>query len=110
MKKAHQLTKTEKESFWRKHITAQERSGKSQSAYCRKENLAYGSFRFWKKKLAALEADTGQLVEIPVAIQATDEKSHVLEIILSYPPRISIPDSYNPEALRRLLKVLGVSL
>ena len=108
MKQTHQLTKAEKEAFWRKHITVQKTSGESQSAYCKKENLTYGSFRFWKKKLTALEADTGQLVEMPIFIPRIQEENQSLEIILSSPPRLQIPESFNPKALQKLLAILGV--
>jgi len=110
MKQTRQLAKTGKEFFWRKHIMSQKKSGESMSAYCREENISYWSFRLWKKKFSALGGDSGKLIEVPISLEINSEKNRSLEIILTSPPRIKLPEQYDPDALQKLLKTLGVSL
>lgn len=41
---------TEKEQFWKSHAKLQRESGLSRIAYCRKHQLSYDQFGYWKHK------------------------------------------------------------
>ena len=41
---------------WREHLAAWRESGLSQVAFCRKNDLPIHSFRWWKRRLAELDA------------------------------------------------------
>jgi transposase-like protein len=44
------VTTTEKEQFWKEHAKRQRESGLSIVAYCRKHQLNYDQFGYWRQK------------------------------------------------------------
>lgn len=41
----------DKSSYWQEHFKSWENSGLSQAEYCRRHNLNYSVFHYWKRKL-----------------------------------------------------------
>ncbi|MFO8083785.1 MAG: hypothetical protein R6U27_05645 [Desulfobacterales bacterium] len=41
----------EKRRWWKEHVDTWSASGKTQTAYCRENDLSYSRFQYWKKRL-----------------------------------------------------------
>ena len=106
------MTHTSKQSkltFWQEHVTRLEQSGLSRREYCHNENLSYWSLRDWQKKLnSSVEKP---LVKVPVKVKHHQYSTgQCLELLISDRLKIKVPENFNPEHLRRLIRVLGVEL
>jgi transposase len=102
--------RTEKRRYWRKHIAAWRRSGLSQSAYCRENDLSFHQFRYWKKRVHDDKVDESVgLVEIEMESCQIHSKSPVASpMMLFIADRFSVrvePD-FNEDHLTRLIRVL----
>jgi len=51
---------SDKSSFWQEHFEHCESSGLSQAEYCRRHNLKYCLFHYWKRKLRKPSQPPGQ--------------------------------------------------
>lgn len=73
----------EKESYWKRHVGAVERSGLKAAEYCRREGIRENQLSYWKSRLGAkkpefarvgggvsfeIELSNGALVRIPADI------------------------------------------
>ena len=98
-----------KETFWKEHVIRLEQSGLSRKEYCRNENLSYWSLRDWQKKLnSSIEKP---LVKVPIKLkQECHDTRDSLELLISDRLKIKVPENFNPEHLRRLIRELGVEL
>lgn len=52
--------------FWKKHIKKWQKSGLSQSAYCREKDLHPNLFSKWKRKIGEKVPESTALVQLPV--------------------------------------------
>lgn len=50
----------DKSSYWHEHFESWENSGLSQAEYCRRHNLKYCLFHYWKRKLRKPSQPSGQ--------------------------------------------------
>ena len=48
---------TAKQQLWLDRVSAREKSGLSQAAFCKKHELTYGTFVYWRSHLKKLNAD-----------------------------------------------------
>ena len=99
-----------RQDFWRFHVQEFIKSELSQREYCRRKNISYWSFNSWKRRIDK-ESETAGLIEIPAcAVEGLPKDSGSFEIRISDSVRISIPDDFNPEDLKRILRTLGAVL
>ena len=81
---------------WRKHIEAQERSGKSVARYCAEAGISDNRFYYWKKRLGAGEAF------VPIGGRSGQE----LIIAIGERYRVTVPGNFDSAALKRVLELL----
>ncbi len=100
---------TNKQQFWKKHITAWEDSSLSQAGYCRKHGLAVKTFGYHKRRMAA--ASKPQLgVPVPPNVLPTENKSQVctpIRLCVSGGFWIEIEPDFCQQTLKRLLDVVA---
>ena len=100
---------------WEYHVGLWRQSNKSLNAYCRENNLASSSFRYWtgkRKEKTSACIDTRPLVRVSAALdswQNVDTKNHQGNLILHINERyhVEIPSPVNKEDLQILLEVVG---
>ena len=96
---------------WQAHLAAQAKSGLSRSEYCRRQEISYHAFGYWRRKLSKTGGNNVALV--PITIQAMPaarliDYDGAADLTLVLPGNISIAvgDNFSGATLARLLKVL----
>ncbi|MFH0784653.1 MAG: hypothetical protein V2B20_22230 [Pseudomonadota bacterium] len=95
---------------WQAHFAAQAKSGLSRSEYCRRQQVSYHAFGYWRKKLRKMDGNAVTLV--PIAIQADSGRivgyggAADLTLVLPGNMSITVGDSFSETTLNRLLNVL----
>ncbi|HYI04637.1 MAG TPA: hypothetical protein VD858_07090 [Reyranella sp.] len=109
------------EAFWRGHVEAWQASGQSRGDYCAAQGLSRKTFGWWAWRLdrtrrsvemesrdgrflAVEVAGTSVVTELPTIDRAADER---IEIALPDGVAVRVGTSFDAEALRRVLEVLG---
>ena len=95
------------QSRWRRHITDWESSGLSQAAYCKHQQLVYGTFIYWRHRLKKLDAGNGQgqaVTFLPVAIKPVTPKPLVLHILGQH--SVELDADFDPVLLNRVVQAL----
>ena len=100
---------------WEHHVSIWQQSDKSLNAYCRENNLAASSFRYWtekRKEKTSSCIDTRPLVRVSAVSdswQKVDTKNHQGDLILHINKRyhVEIPSPVNKKDLQILLEVVG---
>ena len=65
-------------AFWRRTIRAHERSGLTQLAFCRRNELALSTFQYWRRRLRDTEDEAAtDFVEVEVRSEASAPQSEV---------------------------------
>ena len=94
----------EKRSKWRNRISEQERSGESMTAWCRRNDVSYSTFQYWRTKFSN-ETDPHGFVELieeePAATGIDLSIGHV---------RVHLRQNFDLSTLKRLVSVLGSSV
>lgn len=104
---ARQEAHTEKRRFWQEHLDAWKAGGQNQSAYCRRHQLSFHSFRYWKKKLSTDQACPVSFVRVyPSQVLPNAGGGNPLHLILG-PYKIEVPAGFDPATLKLLLNTLG---
>jgi len=95
--------------IWAAHLKAWRQSGLSRMEYCRRQNLSYHAFNYWKRKFNQ-PASTG-ISFVPVPARRIDQ-----EKVVSLPVsvlrievgrfKIEVPDSFSPRTLVRVISTL----
>ncbi len=94
---------TELQKYWEDHILKWSQSYKSQKQYCKEQNLAAGSFGYWKRKIT--KKDEGiKLVEIKDA--ATHHPASFVELISPDGIIIRFREDISPGGLKNIFSVL----
>jgi len=57
---------------WQAHLAAQAKSGLSRSEYCRRQQISYHAFVYWRKRLSKTVGDNVALV--PITLQTGPER------------------------------------
>lgn len=91
--------RTESLARWSKHVSDWRASGLSVSAYARREGLNEVTLGAWKRRLA--QEDRPTFVEL---VQPRVSAGFRLEV---GGVAVQVPQDFDPEALRRLLAVVG---
>jgi hypothetical protein len=113
-----------REKFWRRTIRQQQRSGLTVRAFCLREGLKDGAFRWWRQALvrrdreASLtppddrdgeptEATPGFLPVRLVELEAVSTRpAPPIEIVLPTGTTVRVHPGFNPSALGKILAVL----
>jgi hypothetical protein len=113
-----------REKFWRRSIRQQQRSGLTVRAFCLREGLKEGAFRWWRQALARRDREVaattqadreGEPIEaaptfLPVRLLDPEEiparPSPPIEVVLRTGPTIRVPSGFDPRTLGQVLAVL----
>lgn len=94
--------------FWKHHIEEWSRSGVTQRAYCRQNDLRPNQLTYWKNKIKNpnLPVEFAQIspVQISELLNSTGRERLRLNIDSSF--QIEIPDGFSQTTLTQLLQVL----
>ena len=106
----HQASQAGDSKKWQAHLAAQAKSGLSRAEYCRRQQISYHAFVYWRKRLSKTAGNIVALV--PITLQADPERgvSHGsaagLTIVLPGKISIAVSDNFSSTTLNRLLNVL----
>jgi hypothetical protein len=89
--------------YWIHHYQSFKAQEITQREYCRQNNLGYWTFNKWKREFDQEDGST-LLQQLPVKYQPQQGKQ--FEIILSDTVRISIPDSFSEDTLKKILSAM----
>jgi hypothetical protein len=113
-----------REKFWRRTIRQQQHSGLTVRAFCLREGLKDGAFRWWRQALArrdrevvaSTQADRdGEPIEaaptfLPVRLVDLEmipaRPSPPIEVVLPTGPTVRVPSGFDPRTLGQVLAVL----
>ena len=96
---------------WQAHLFAQAKSGLSRSEYCRRQEISYHAFGYWRRKLSKTGGNNVALV--PITIQAEPRRvigygcAADLTLVLPGSMSIAVGDNFSGATLTRLLNVLA---
>ena len=113
-----------REKFWRRAIRQQRRSGLTVRAFCLRESLKEGAFRWWRQALVRRDREVaattqpdrdGEPIEaaptfLPVRLvdleAASPRPSPPIEIVLPTGPSVRVLSGFDPRTLGQVLAVL----
>jgi transposase len=113
-----------REKFWRRTIRQQQRSGLTIRAFCLREGLKDGAFRWWRQALTRRDREAsatsrtnrdGEPTEatpafLPVRLvdleAAAPRSSPPIEVVLPTGPTVRVPSGFDPRTLGQVLAVL----
>ena len=89
-----------KDRLWRKRVEAFERSGLTQSAWCRRHGVALSSLGRWRARLQ----ETAQPGLVPIVVDAP--RAVQVEIVFG-PVQVRVPTMVDADWLARLVRGLA---
>jgi hypothetical protein len=113
-----------REKFWRRATRQQQHSGLTVRAFCLREGLKDGAFRWWRQALARRDREAaantpddrdGEPTEatpafLPVRLvdleAAEPRSSPPIEVVLPTGPTVRVPSGFDPRTLGQVLAVL----
>ena len=101
--------RTKAERVWLGRIEAQQASGLSAAAWCRKEKVSYSSFIYWRRRLRREEAEPGAKHPAFQEIVLADGGGSADRIVvcLAGGASIRVPTGVDRETLRLVLEETG---
>src|SRR3989339_16603 len=77
---------------WQAHLAAQAKSGLSRAEYCRRQQISYHAFTYWRKRLSKPSGNDITLVPITLRPAPVHIGAHVgvTDLMLILPGKISI--------------------
>lgn len=94
------MTSNDKQAFWQSHITAWQKSGSSQKAYCQQHELSLATFYHWKQKLTPVETKSSKLISVRMV-----PPSATVQVRLSCGVELNVPVSSLEEVLPIVARV-----
>jgi hypothetical protein len=70
---SHQLDSRERRSFWENHIEQWQKSGLSQAAYCRRNQIKAHRFYYWRRRVSTSQ---DKISFLPVALSSSLAQNH----------------------------------
>jgi transposase-like protein len=106
--------------FWHKHVQRWQRSGTTQSQYCREHDLSIAAFHWWRRKLTHGGSGRDSRKEHPAApvpifteirIPEGDRAAapYAYEIILPNRTQVRLRQNFDAEGVARLVSLLGAA-
>lgn len=99
------MNREQKLRYWRKHITAWQKSQLSQAEYVRQHQLSFQSFKYYRRYLMPPPDTSASQVFMPVVVQAASEDAGIT-LVTPGGFRLEVRTDFHTESLRRLLQVL----
>ena len=98
--------------FWRVHIEAWQKSGLTQSEFCRQRQLSRDAFTYWKKRLPPKQKaePAVNLVPIPFRLPVPElaaKLSAPLCLVMGERYRLEIVADFDPALLEKVVLTLG---
>lgn len=99
----------EKRAYWEQHLNTWKNSGLTQKDYCKREGLAYGSFKNWRSQLIEKsDVPAPRFVEAtPVEPEKALHNALVLQISLANGSRIGVTGQASSDVVRQVLEMTG---
>ena len=113
-----------REKFWRRTIRQQQHSGLTVRAFCLREGLKEGAFRWWRQALARRDREVAATTQadrevepleaaptfLPVRLLDPEaiptRPSPPIEVVLPAGPTVRVPSGFDPRTLGQVLAVL----
>jgi hypothetical protein len=113
-----------REKFWRRTIRQQQPSGLTVRAFCLREELKDGAFRWWRQALARRDREASAMTRadrdgkpteaapafLPVRLIDLDavspQSTPPIEIVLPTGSTVRVPSGFDPRTLGEVLAVL----
>jgi len=89
--------------YWMQHYQSQKSQEITQREYCINNNLKYYTFNKWKRKFDQ-ESQSTAIQQLPV--KYLPPRADQFEIIIQDKLKITIPDNFSPETLKRIILTL----
>lgn len=93
-----QLSREEKQEFWRQHIEAWKVSGQSQAEYCEEQKIKKSTLGYWRSQLLKRK----RFVEIPLKI----ESQSPIDIIIKDTIKLQVRKGFDPDLLIQIVKTM----
>jgi hypothetical protein len=103
-----EATPTGRRRQFEEHVRRWRSSGLTQAEYCRRNDLKWSTFNYWRKRLATSAAVT--LVRVPIGFNRNGsgyQPCQELTLVLGDRYKVEIGDNFNPSTLARLVDTLG---
>ena len=104
-KESREAAPAEKRSYWENHIATWQAGPLSQTEYCRRHDLKYHQFIYWKKRLCPARPASVSLIEVPVSVHPSPLHS-ALKVDVGSGLRIEVEPGFDPVTLQQLIHVL----
>ncbi len=91
---------------FQEHVRRWQDSGLSQAEYCRRNELKWSRFHYWRKRLQET-ATAVTLVQVPVTNGLGCQPCQELTLVLGDRFKVEIGDEFNPSTLAKLVDTLG---
>jgi hypothetical protein len=95
---------------WQAHLAAQAKSGLSRPEYCRRQQISYHAFGYWRKKLRKTGKNNVALVPITIPAEPCRGIGYGsaadLTLVLAGKIAIAVGDNFSGTTLNRLLNLL----
>ena len=98
---------TVKQKLWRDRLAQWEQSGLSQVAFCKKHQLVYGTFIYWRSHLRKLNTKSitqDPVTFFPITFKTEQEAQLVLQINEHY--RIELRTGFNASLLTQVIQAV----
>jgi transposase len=98
---------TVKQQLWLDRLAQWEKSGLSQVAFCKKHQLVYGTFVYWRSHLRKLNSNchtSNPVTFFPVTFKAEQDTPLVLQINQHY--RIELRTGFNARLLAQVIQAV----
>ncbi len=100
-----ETTPEDRRRQWEGHMTRWRDSGLTQAEYCRRNELKWSKFHYWRKRLKD-KPTAVTLVQVPVSNNLSCQPGQELTLILGSRYRVEIGDNFNPSTLAKLVDTL----
>jgi hypothetical protein len=100
----------QKRRDWNAHVTGWQTSGLSQTEYCRRHELQFHQFVYWRRKFTPKRSVPISLVQVPVAAVARAtgyfSQSAALRVALAPDVCIEVSPGFDPPTLQQVVAAL----
>jgi hypothetical protein len=100
----------QKRQFWKTHIASWQASRVSQTEYCRRHELKFHQFVYWRRKFTPKPSVPMSLVQVPVAAVARAtgyfSQSAALRVALAPDVCIEVSPGFDPPTLQQVVTAL----
>ena len=94
----------DKRQFWKNHIKSWERSGLSQTAYCRQNNLKMHRWWYWRKRISTPLAT--DVTFVPLKFSSSHPSGSIISVNTPNGYRIEIDNGFDFSKLRQLITTI----